>query len=130
MRHAEGESGAVDMDPPTPVIESRRQPGWRGALREQTLANAMRKRATGVPTYSVPEAAALLSISSEYLYRLIQRGGFPAVRMRLSGSKGRYVVPADAVDQLIRDTASATSSVEVREWTDSYTPTSRAAKEA
>jgi excisionase family DNA binding protein len=130
MSQAEGESDAVDTGLPTQVIEPRRPPGWREALREQTLANAMRKRAAGVPTYSVPEAAALLSISSEYLYRLIQRGGFPAVRMRLSGSHGRYVVPADAVNQLISHTTSATSSVEVSEWAANYTPTSRAVKEA
>lgn len=89
---------------------------WRGQLRDQALQNAMRKRAGGVPTYSVPEAAALLSISQEYLYRLIQGGGFPAVRMRLGGGQGRYVVPAKAIEKLLDDTTAAGGCVEIAEW--------------
>ena len=81
----------------TPAIA----PTWRGTVREQALTNALRKRADGVPTYTVPEAAALLSISQEYLYRLIQAGSFPAVRMRLGASNGRYVVAAQAVEELL-----------------------------
>jgi len=130
MSQDETNPGGVGRRLSADVIEAKRSTGWRGTLREQALASAMRKRATGVPTYSVPEAAALLSISQEYLYRLIQRGGFPAVRMRLSGSQGRYVVPAEAVEQLLNEATSATSSVEVTEWTASYTPASRTAKEA
>lgn len=130
MSHNERDRRAAERQLSTHVIEPRRSAGWRGTLREQALASAMRKRATGVPTYSVPEAAALLSISQEYLYRLIQRGGFPAVRMRLSGSQGRYVVPADAVERLLNDTTSGTSSVEVTEWAANYAPGSRTAKEA
>jgi len=90
---------------------------WRGRLRDQALQTGMSKRAAGVPTYSVPEAAALLSISQEYLYRLIQTGGFPAVRMRVSGSsQGRYVVPAQAVERLLADTTAAGGCVEVADW--------------
>lgn len=85
---------------------------WRGTLREQALNSAMRKRAAGVPTYSVPEAAALLSISQEYLYRLIQADGFPAVRMRSAGRQGRYVVPAKAVELLLDVAATNGSCVE------------------
>src|SRR2546430_2570639 len=69
---------------------------WRGTLRFAALQAAMAKRAAGVPTYSVPEAAALLSISQEYLYRLISAGAFPAVRMRVRNTQGRYVIPAKA----------------------------------
>jgi hypothetical protein len=68
--------GAVDQE--VAVIAGSRPPEWRETLRKQALRNAMRKRAAGVPTYSVPEAAALLSVSQEYLYRLIQADGFPA----------------------------------------------------
>jgi excisionase family DNA binding protein len=130
MSHNERNTSAAERQLSTQIIEPKQTSGWRGTLREQALATAMRKRATGVPTYSVPEAAALLSISQEYLYRLIQHGGFPAVRMRLSGSQGRYVVPAEAVEQLLNEATSATSSVEVTEWTANYTPASRTAKEA
>src|SRR3954464_928901 len=85
---------------------------WRDALRAQALRNAMQKRAAGVPTYSVPEAAALLSISQEYLYRLIQSNGFPAVRMRFGAGQGRYVVPAKAIEQLLDGAAAAGACVE------------------
>lgn len=91
--------------------------GLRGSLRAAALANAMRKRDLGVPTYTVPEAAVLLSISQEYLYRLIQAGGFPALRIRIGGRQGRYVVPAAAVDRLLSDAASGSSCVEADEWT-------------
>ena len=74
---------------------------WRESLRDLALQNAIMKREKGVPTYSVPEAAALLSISQEYLYRLIQAGNFPAVRMQIGSKQGRYVVPAKAVEQLL-----------------------------
>lgn len=79
------------------------RPPIRTAVRTSALDRAVRKRAEGVPTYTVPEAAALLSISQEYLYRLIQAEAFPAVRMRLGGRHGRYVVPAKAVEQLLDD---------------------------
>ncbi len=91
-------------------------PGMRGVLRGQALQSAMRKRAVGVPTYSVPEAAALLSISQEYLYRLIQGEAFPAVRMRLGAAQGRYVVPAKAVERLLDETAAGSGCVEAAEW--------------
>lgn len=97
--------------------------GWRDVLRDQALQNAMRKRASGVPTYSVPEAAALLSISQEYLYRLIQAGAFPAVRMRIGGNQGRYVIPAKAVERLLDDATAATSCVEIGEWSERWSAT-------
>ena len=75
----------------------------RARLRGSVLDRAMKKRAEGVPTYTVPEAAALLSISQEYLYRLIHAEAFPAVKMRLGGRQGRYVIPAKAVEQLLDD---------------------------
>ena len=64
----------------------------------------------------MPEAAALLSISQEYLYRLIQAGGFPALRMRLGGNQGRYVVPARAVEKLLDDASANAGCVDVDEW--------------
>jgi excisionase family DNA binding protein len=81
-------------------------------------------RAAGVPTYSVPEAAVLLSISQEYLYRLIQAGGFPAVRMRIGGRQGRYVIPAKAVEQLLDQATDASACVETAEWTKTWQCTS------
>ena len=74
---------------------------WRRACRDVTLRNALRKRADGVPTYSVPEAAALMSVSQEHLYRLVRADAFPAVRMRTGREQGRYVIPARAVEALL-----------------------------
>ncbi len=62
---------------------------------------ALRKRAAGVPTYTVPEAAALLSVSQEHLYRLIKADAFPAVHMRRGRDQGRYIVPARAVEAML-----------------------------
>ena len=85
-------------DPRAPDVDRER---WRRACRDLTLRNALRKRSDGVPTYSVPEAAALLSVSQEHLYRLIRADAFPAVRMRVGREQGRYVVPARAVEALL-----------------------------
>ncbi|MGH3628813.1 MAG: helix-turn-helix domain-containing protein [Sciscionella sp.] len=92
----------------------------RGSLRTQALRHAIQKRATGVPTYSVPEAAALLSISQEYLYRLIQAGGFPAVRMRIGGRQGRYVVPAKAVEELLDTATHSSGCLDADEWSQQW----------
>jgi len=45
--------------------------------------------------YTVPEAAELLTVSTPTLYREIREGRFPAIKVR-----GRYVVPAKAVDAM------------------------------
>jgi excisionase family DNA binding protein len=93
---------------------------WRESLRDQALSNAMRKRAAGVPTYSVPEAAALMSISQEYLYRLIQADAFPAVHMRVGRGQGRYVVPARAVERLLDGTSDAGGCIESADMADQW----------
>ncbi|OZM72839.1 DNA-binding protein [Amycolatopsis antarctica] len=80
----------------------------------------MRKRASGVPTYTVPEAAALLSVSQEYLYRLIQADVFPAVRMRHGRSQGRYVVPAKAVEHLLDGATAEGGCTEVADWAEAW----------
>ncbi len=45
--------------------------------------------------YTVTEAAQLLRVSTPTLYREIRAGRFPAIRVR-----GRYVIPAKAVDAM------------------------------
>jgi excisionase family DNA binding protein len=45
--------------------------------------------------YTVAEVAALLGLSDPTVYRAIRAGEFPAIRVR-----GRYVIPAKAIDQL------------------------------
>jgi excisionase family DNA binding protein len=118
--------GQLPVDQATGVQQVKQSAGeWRGLLRRHALDVAMSKRAAGVPTYSVPEAAALLSISQEYLYRLIQTDGFPAIRMRAGGGQGRYVIPAKAVEQLLDAATQAGSCVEsavvTAEWNRRHT---------
>lgn len=103
-----------------PVVDKQNPGEWREHLRDQALQNAIRKRASGVPSYSVPETAALLSCSPEHLYRLIQVGAFPVVRMRSGRTQGRYVVPAKAVERLLDAAAAAGGCVEVTEWTERW----------
>lgn len=79
-------------------------PGSDGR-RESTLRDALRKRDAGVPTLSVAEAAALLSVSREYLYKLIRAGAFPVLRMGPMSGPGRYVVPSRVVERLINAAA-------------------------
>ena len=92
----------------------------RAQCRDLALESAMRKRAAGVPTYSVPEAAALLSVSQEHMYRLVRTGAFPAVRMRLGAEQGRYVVPAKAVDRLLEAATDAGCCVDVQEFANNW----------
>jgi excisionase family DNA binding protein len=53
--------------------------------------------------YTVPEAAELLRVSEVTLYREIRESRFPALRIR-----GRYVVPAKAIDELEQEALVAT----------------------
>lgn len=96
----------------------------RELLRDIALQAAMRKRMAGVPTYTVPEAAALLSLSQEYVYRLIHADAFPALQLRRGAGQGRYVVPAKAVEQLLDFAANAGNCVDVAEWVDAWRATS------
>ncbi|GAA3435632.1 helix-turn-helix domain-containing protein [Kutzneria kofuensis] len=93
----------------------------RELVRTAAMRTALQKRSAGVPTYSVSEAAVLLSISQEYLYRLIQAGGFPAVQLRIGGRQGRYVVPAKAVEQLLNDAIETAECIDAETWTQQWT---------
>lgn len=94
----------------------------RAAARARALECALFKLSRGVPTYTVPEAAALLSVSPEALYRLVRGEIFPALRV---GQK--YSVPAAAVADLIDQTARAGQRIEIEEWGPSWTEHRRSA---
>jgi excisionase family DNA binding protein len=47
--------------------------------------------------YNVREVAEILGVSTPTLYREIRAGRFPAIRVR-----GRYAIPARAIDELER----------------------------
>lgn len=107
-------------DPANPEKFQAGATNCREHLRDAALRNGLQKRSAGVPTYTVPEAASLLSISQEYLYRLIQADGFPAVHMQIGGRQGRYVVPARAVDDLLNHATDAATCVDATEWTQQW----------
>jgi excisionase family DNA binding protein len=67
----------------------------------------------------VPEAAALLSISPEALYRLVRTDDFPAVRV---GQK--YSVPAAAVTDLLESGTSVDITVWGSQWKQAHRSTS------
>jgi hypothetical protein len=89
-------------------------PGRRD--RDVVLGCALRKRAAGAPTFSVPEAAALLSISREHLYRLVRADAFPVLCVRLGSDQGRYVVPARVLELLLDAAALATGRLDIADW--------------
>jgi excisionase family DNA binding protein len=55
--------------------------------------------------FTVAEAAQLLGLSEPTVYRAIHAGEFPAIKVR-----GRYVVPARAIDEM--ETAALAAAVE------------------
>ena len=101
----------------------------RSVVRDLALQSALRKRAAGVPSYTIPEAAALCSVSQEHLYRLVRAGAFPAIRMRRGGEQGKYVIPARAVEQLLHDATSAGSCLDIGAWAKSWTASPTRASE-
>jgi excisionase family DNA binding protein len=60
--------------------------------------------------YSVKEAAGLLGVSPGTLYREIREGRFPKVKVR-----GRYVIPASALDVLEHAAIAAVAAPDV-DW--------------
>jgi len=58
--------------------------------------------------YTVREAARILRVDPATLYRAIREDAFPAVRVR-----SRYVVPAAALHQLVREAAESGGCVDV-----------------
>jgi len=105
-----------------PDVDARVRGHLRAASRDLALSSALKKRSAGVPTYTVPEAAALCSVSQEHLYRLVRADAFPAVRIH-----GRYVVPAKAVDDLLAAATAAGGCLDAAEWATSWQPQGGAA---
>lgn len=69
----------------------------RGEKGQQvSTKNVVRDRGIGPRFYSVAEVAEIFRMSSMTVYRAIAAGEFPAVRIR-----GRWIVPARAVEELI-----------------------------
>lgn len=88
-------------EPPASEATSR-----RNTMRARTLRTALQKREMKVPTYTVAEAAALLSISPEHLHRLIRANAFPTVAMSDGRTRGCNVIPAQAIEARLEYRAS------------------------
>jgi excisionase family DNA binding protein len=70
-------------------------------------------RLSKAPTfYTVREAAQVLRCGPSTLYRAIREDAFPAIRIR-----GRYVVPATAIDSLAQEAEQAGVCVDVAQMT-------------
>ena len=72
-----------------------------------------RGRPTELPWtfFSVGETAQMLRTSDMTLYRAIQDGEFPAIRVR-----GRLVVPALAIEQMVKAAVTSGALVNAADW--------------
>ncbi len=61
--------------------------------------------------YAVAEAADLLGLSEPTVYRAIRAGELPAIKVR-----GRYVVPAKAIDQMESDALVSSGLVDAADY--------------
>lgn len=61
--------------------------------------------------YSVAQAAQMLGMSAMTLYRAINSGGFPAVRIR-----GRLIVPARAIEAIVEMAITEQTIVDAGDW--------------
>ncbi len=70
-----------------------------------------KQRAQEPRFYSVAEVAAIFGLSSMTVYRAIQEGEFPALKIR-----GRVIVPAKAVEAMIEAASTDGSLVDAASW--------------
>ncbi len=61
--------------------------------------------------YSVAEVARMFGMSAMTVYRAIAAGEFPAVKVR-----GRLIVPARALDEMVEAAVADRSVVDAAEW--------------
>jgi hypothetical protein len=87
---------------------------WRNACRNLILRETLLlgDRSGCSDVLSVPEAAAHERVRRSTSTGWIRAGAFPALRMRL-GQKGRYVVPARAVEALLDAATDANTLIDV-----------------
>lgn len=72
---------------------------------------AAAQRAEVPQFYSVTEAAAMFGLSPMTIYRAIAAGEFPAIKIR-----GRFIVPARAIEAMIDAAAKNGSMVDAAGW--------------
>ncbi|MGI9001966.1 MAG: helix-turn-helix domain-containing protein [Pseudonocardia sp.] len=66
----------------------------------------------GAPMFhSVKETALMMKVSSMTLYRAIEAGEFPAVKLR-----GRYLVPAKALEAMVEAAVAGQTVVDAADW--------------
>lgn len=65
--------------------------------------------------YTVAEVAEILRVDDGTVYRAIHASEMPAVKVR-----GRYVIPARALDEMEETALSACTVADPADWVDSY----------
>jgi excisionase family DNA binding protein len=71
---------------------------------------------------AVAEAARMLDVGPMTLYRAINAGQFPAIKFR-----DRWLVPVEAIDQLIELALTTGAAVDIETWTPAWVAARRAA---
>jgi excisionase family DNA binding protein len=72
----------------------------------------------GSPTfYSVSQVARMFGMSAMTLYRAIEQGQFPAMRIR-----GRLIIPARAIDDMVDAAVSDGRQVDAADWVNQPEP--------
>ena len=100
-RQGRPDGGLLDQSPSAKNAHRAGSPNQSTTSKETSMLEANRARSSSAPTsqpprfYSVNEAARMFGISAMTLYRAINAGEFPAVRIR-----GRLIVPAKAVEAM------------------------------
>lgn len=61
--------------------------------------------------YQVAQVAAMLGVSTMSLYRAINAGEFPAIRIR-----GRLIVPARALEEMVEAACAGQTVVDAADW--------------
>lgn len=61
--------------------------------------------------YTIAEAARLLRLSSMTLYRAVEAGQFPAIKVRT-----RIVIPAQAIDDMVTQALASRKPVDAAAW--------------
>lgn len=76
-----------------------------------SIVTRRRERLPERQYYDVAEVAAIIGISKPSLYRIINEGGFPAVRIR-----GRVFVPRRAIEEMTESAVAGQTVVDAADW--------------
>ncbi|MGW4062027.1 helix-turn-helix domain-containing protein, partial [Amycolatopsis sp. NPDC004747] len=103
---------------PSLAADTTSDEGFSASLQKADAMNPRIVRELDRPRfYRVGEAAAMLNLSAMTLYRAIQAGEFPAIRVR-----NRIIVPARAIDDIEQAAVTSNSLVDTASFTTPVSP--------